>query len=68
MAVNGGEIARNHPQRLHKELIRIPLRAASACSLGSQKMANKTVITIDVTFDVAATIRWICLAVTVLLA
>ncbi len=47
---------------------RFPKRVARPRGLGNLKMTKKTTVTIDVTFDVAATARWICLMLTVLLA
>lgn len=47
---------------------RFPKRVARPRGLGNLKMTKKTTVTIDVTFDVAATARWICLLLTILLA
>lgn len=53
MAANGREIARNRALTVALGRFRIPLRAASACGLGTPKMANKTAVTIDVKIDLA---------------
>lgn len=47
---------------------RFPHWVARPRGLGNFKMTKKTTVTIDVTFDVAAAVKWICLVLIVLLA
>ena len=47
---------------------RIPQGAAGARGLGKSAMTTKTIVTVNVDWNVAATARWICLLILMLLA